>query len=237
MKNHSLSVDTYNKMHTSNLRPLNIKIDIDQFLSDIENINFQVWGDLHLEFPRYAFPLVNQDGKIKEDDPACYPLDRYNFIKKYPQFKMSPLSEEHVQSWRKYYSTIKIDDVINETFFSVPTEYLNKKSFDVLSPLKPYMLRSCILKWDYLGHFKKHVDTFHPTKWLRLWGTTSPNKMILRYEDNGIMVAEKNIEPGRLYLHDSIRPHEALAYDDNVYQFFIALNLNSINTLNTLFRE
>lgn len=232
-----LSKEEYYKLHTSNLRPLKISIEIDKFFEDIKTINFQQWGDLHLEFPRFAFALVNQDGVIKDDDPACYPLDRYNFIQEYPQYKMSALSDEHVLAWRRYYSSIKIDDVINETQFTKPTKYLSKNCFDVLDPLKPYMLRSCILRWDYLGHFKKHVDSFHPTKWLRLWGTTNPEKMVLRYEQDGAMIKENNIIAGKLYLHDSIRPHEALAFDDNVYQFFIALKIDSINTLNNLFQE
>ena len=87
-----LSKEEYYKLHTSNLRPLKISIEIDKFFEDIKTINFQQWGDLHLEFPRFAFALVNQDGVIKDDDPACYPLDRYNFIQEYPQYKMSALS-------------------------------------------------------------------------------------------------------------------------------------------------
>ena len=51
------------------------------------------------------------------------------------------------------------------------------------------------------------------------------------------LIKENNIIAGKLYLHDSLRPHEALAFDDNVYQFFIALKLDSINTLNNLFQE
>jgi hypothetical protein len=55
--------------------------------------------------------------------------------------------------------------------------------------------------------------------------------MVIRYEKDGKMVREHNIEQGRLYLHDSIKPHEALAFTDDVYQFFIALNPRALEVL------
>ena len=48
-----------------------------------------------------------------------------------------------------------------------------------------------------------------------------------RHRDNAYDGKEEtDIEPGRLYLHDSITPHEAVAYRDNAYQFFIAFEPN-----------
>lgn len=95
-----------------------------------------------------------------------------------------------------------------------------------------------------MGHFLPHFDTWHPTKWLRLWGTTNPEKMKLRYKvkgENGVVENKltgdfekyeeiKNVEPGRLYLHDSLQWHDAFAFEDEVYQFFIALNIDSYET-------
>ena len=74
-----------------------------------------------------------------------------------------------------------------------------------------------------MGHFHEHVDTWHPTQWFRLWGTTKPDGMVLRFE--GVNY-DKEIEPGRLYLIDTVLRHEGLAYIDNVYQLFFAFKPN-----------
>ena len=234
----SLSEKEYYELHLQNLTPLNLKIDVDLFLNEIEMYQefFQQWGDVHKEFARYALPLVNLDGKLIDDDPACWPLDRWNFVEKYPHYKNKDWTDEHVQDWKDYFKELSIDDIVNELYFKKHTP-LYKKLTSVSQKLNifdDHLLRTCILNWDYLGHFKKHIDTLHPTKWLRLWGTTNPKGMVLRYEDKGTMIPEINIEVGRLYLHDSIRPHEALAFDDGVYQFFIALDLESIPIIKEL---
>ena len=109
------------------------------------------------------------------------------------------------------------------------------------------MERSCVFKWHSMGHLLPHFDTWHPTKWLRLWGTTDPEKMKIRYKVSGEgfvenkltnkfenYIPEKNIEAGRLYLHDSLKWHDAFAFDDEVYQFFIALNVDSYDCIKKL---
>ena len=40
-------------------------------------------------------------------------------------------------------------------------------------------------------------------------------------------ISEKNVEAGRLYLHDSSIWHDAMSFEDNTYQFFIALDINA----------
>ena len=55
--------------------------------------------------------------------------------------------------------------------------------------------------------------------------------MVIRYEKDGRMISESHIESGRLYLHDSIKPHEGLAFADEVYQFFISLNPRALDVL------
>ena len=116
-----------------------------------------------------------------------------------------------------------MEDLINETHFTQRTFALNIKSLAVIDELKPFMYRSLILKWDFLGHFKEHIDTWHPTHWFRLWGTTNPDGMVLRYNGK----EETDIEPGRLYLHDSSIWHDAMSFEDNTYQFFIALDIDA----------
>ena len=78
-----------------------------------------------------------------------------------------------------------------------------------------------------MGHFHEHIDTWHPTQWFRLWGTTRPDGMVIRFE--GVNY-DKEIEPGRLYLIDTVLRHEGLAYIDNVYQLFFE-RLHRINQL------
>ena len=225
-----MTEEEYLKIHKKNLTPLNIKIDTELFEKQIENYNFRRWGDKFHEYPRFGLPLVNENGSLNNDiDPSCWPLDRWNFVKK--GFKDTD------EDFTEFYNNVeKYDDLIDETFFTIPTEVLSLSSLNPLQPIKEYLLRSCILRFDTMGHFKPHFDTWFPTKWLRLWGTTKPDGCVFRYEVDEPgqtwvetkkcfkkYVEEINIEPGRLYLHDSAKWHDVLAYKDNVYQFFIAV--------------
>ena len=247
-----LTKDQYQNLHTTNLVPLDIKINVDSFLLEIEryNDNFFRWGDRYKEYPRYAIPLVNLNGKLDNDlEPSCYPLDRWNFLQ--------TGLEDNAENFTDYVFNMshfeKDNDILFETSFKMQTELMNFRSLKVLEPIKEYMVRSCIFKWHSMGHLLPHFDTWHPTKWLRLWGTTNPEKMKFRYKvcsypfegDEGIVdnkmsgliekyETEKNIEEGRLYLHDSLKWHDAFAFDDNVYQFFIALNVNSYDCIEKL---
>lgn len=236
----------YNNLHSSNLIPLNIKINTDLFLLEIEKYKnkFHRWGDKYREYPRYAIPLVNLNGELDNDpEPACYPLDRWNFL----QTKLNDNSENFTDFVFNT-SHFEKDNNLFEIDFNEHTELMNLNSLKCLNPIKKYMVRSCILKWHSMGHFLPHFDTWHPTKWLRLWGTTNPENMKLRYKvkgEKGVVENKltgdfekyeeiKNVEPGRLYLHDSLQWHDAFAFEDEVYQFFIALNIDSYETLEEL---
>ena len=236
----------YNNLHPSSLIPLDIKIDIDLFLLEIEKHKnkFHRWGDKYREYPRYAIPLVNLNGELDNDpEPACYPLDRWNFL----QTKLNDNSENFTDFVFNT-SHFEKDNNLFEIDFKKPTELMNFKSLKCLNPIKKYMVRSCILKWHSMGHFLPHFDTWHPTKWLRLWGTTNPEGMKLRYKvkgEKGVVENKltgdfekyeeiKNVEPGRLYLHDSLQWHDAFAFEDEVYQFFIALSVDSHDNIERL---
>jgi len=241
-----LTKKEYYDLHTDDLIPLNLKIDVDTFLLEIEKYknNFYRWGDKYKEYPRYGIPLVNLNGKLNnEKEPACYPLDRWNFL----QTGM----KDNAETFTDYLFNIshfEKDNTLFETNFTKFTELMNFDSLKELEPIKKYMVRSCILKWHSMGHLLPHFDTWHPTKWLRLWGTTKPEGMKLRYKvkgEKGVVENKltgdfekyeerKNIEPGRLYLHDSLKWHDAFAFEDNVYHFFIALNVESYETINIL---
>ena len=71
------------------------------------------------------------------------------------------------------------------------------------------------IKKDYITHF-------------RLWGTnTDDNAYSLLYGNQVIT----DFEPGRLYMIDTTETHSAIALDDDVYTFFIALDLTAKDTL------
>lgn len=242
----SLNEDQYSYLHSDNLVPLDIKIDVDLFNKEMVQYNssFKQWGDKFTDLPRYGLPLVNKNGKLDNDpEPACWPLDRWNFIR----LGYEDTSEGFTQFYKDCQQDIGTHLFDLETSFTTPTEALNISSLDPLDDLKPYMVRSCILKWHAKAHFKPHYDTWHPVRWLRLWGTTKPDGMYLRFksDDNTdgfcnwnettkqheIYKAEENIEAGRLYIIDTLKWHDALAFEDDVHQFFIALNVDSYEVL------
>jgi len=237
----ALTKEQYYNLHTQLLIPLDIKIDVELFKLEMEkykDLRYH-WGDLYTEYPRFAYPLVNLNGRLDNDpEPACYPLDRWNF-------KQTGI-ENTKENFDDYIFNISqfSEEILFEIDFTTPTEIMKLKSLQVLEPLRKYMTRSCILKWDSMGHFVPHFDSWHPTRWLRLWGTTDPDKMKFRYKTDGIpnmlnKVTDEwehyepveNVEAGRLYLHDSICWHDAFAHDDEVYQFFISLNLDAYETI------
>ena len=234
-----MTYDEYYAVHTQNLRPTKYWIDPASFALQASFFPFQKWGDTHTEFERWACPLVNQTGTFQTPDAACAPLDRINFLKKYPQYEGEVWTDAHKFDWDLFFKETKPDDMILEDSFQMKTPALSMTSLDPIDELKPFMLRSCILLWHYGGHFKKHIDNWTPSQWIRLWGTTKPSGMVLRYEEKDgqgeVMVEEKNIEAGRLYLHDSIKPHEALAYQDDVYQFFIAMDSKCLEKIRACF--
>ncbi len=61
-----LTEKEYYTYHTENAVPTKLKIDSELFVKEISRFNFIPWGDVHLEFPRYAVPLINEDGILKK---------------------------------------------------------------------------------------------------------------------------------------------------------------------------
>ena len=237
-----ITEEKYEKLHSQNLVPLDITVNVQDFLEDMKEYDshFSQWGDKFIDLPRYGLPLVNENGKLNNNpEPVCWPLDRWNFV----NLGYEDTPEDFTKFYKNVQNNIDTEKLQLETYFTQPTNALNMKSLDPLNNIKPYMVRSCILKWHTKAHFKPHYDTWHPVKWLRLWGTTNPNGMYLRFksddttdgfcnwnettQEHEIYVAEENVEPGRLYLINTLKWHDAFAYQDNVFQFFIALNVDS----------
>lgn len=196
-------------LHTQFLRPIDIKFPVDMLEQDMRSYadSFRQWGEHYINYPRLGAPLVNLTGNLNdEEDPSCWPLDKW---------------------WKKY-----PDRMYWEEDFTVPTELLNVPSLKSLKPIKPFMIRSNVLKWNTTGHFKPHIDlTLDHISHIRLWGT---NKPPLAYE----LLCEgeriTNFVPGQMYLIDTTRIHSAWAHADETYTIFIALTLNAVPTITEL---
>jgi hypothetical protein len=204
-----ISVDEYYQLHRDYIVPLDLKIDVSNFNSEINQYksNFRQWGIEHTEYPRFGISLCNLSGRIDDVlDPACYPLDRWAV--KYPSVKF----------WDHDFK--KITPV-----FELP-------SLSPLHQFRQHLIRSNILLWHNTGHFKPHSDTdSNLITHIRLWGVNvDDSKYKLKYNDHIV----KNFEPGRLYLIDTIKQHEAFALADDVYTFFIAVNLTALPLIKNL---
>ena len=215
-----MNLTEYKQLHKTRMTPLSLKIDLDLFEKEIDHYKFafRQWGkgwrwEKGKNYHRYGAPLVNLNGSMYNNpEPVCYPLNQWNDA--YP------------------------DNIVKDVMCTTPTELLSISSLDPLEELKPYMIRSCILKWHSTGHFKPHTDTKMPSDIIRLWGA---NKQVrVRFDKSGEYVRPRDVdvdkkydwitesvEPGRLYLFDSAIVHDAGALDDNTYHFFLAFNTNA----------
>lgn len=215
---------TYLELHRSPLTPLNIKIDVDLLNNQMEQyrLAFRQWGLKHTKYPRFGLPLINENGKLfNNPEPVCFPIDEWYYL--FNEYK-------------------------EDTFYNKSTEALDLKCFDVLDPIKTFMVRSCILQFNTDGHFKPHIDTTIPSKIIRLWGTNDPKNLHLRFDKNQTrcnnnsevkdldldLQIVNNVEAGRLYIIDTNIVHDAYSHADKTYQFFFALNKESIPLLKEL---
>lgn len=201
----------YWQLHSSFLTPTVIKIDCDQFVKEIEKFskNFEQWGTQHTHLPRYGLALVNRDGRIKKQDPINGSLYEWNV-----KFPNTPIIES---------------DCISTT------KVMSLHSLAPLHALDGHWCRSNILKWYSGADFKPHIDTIIPSPWIRLWGTTDPNSLEIRYDNgNGTLVKAEGIEAGRIYIIDTSLVHDAVCKDNMVYQFFLSVLPSAINTLKEL---
>jgi hypothetical protein len=203
-----VDADEYIRLHKKFLIPTDIKIDVSQFIKEIklhDNL-FQPWGRQHNHLPRYGISLVNQTGKIIENDPINGSLHEWN--NNNPNF---PLIESDCQK---------------------PTPIMELDSLKPLRVFDGHWCRSNILKWHKNAHFKPHIDSVLPSPWLRLWATTEVDNFEIRY-NNGedYLVRFTDIEAGRLYLIDTRIVHDAISYTDDVYQLFLSVLPSSLEII------
>lgn len=204
-----ISSKEYYRLHTDYVTALDLKIDVDQFTKEIAQYRsyFRQWGNQYLEYPRYGVPLCNLTGRIDDAvDPSCHPLHQWNL--EFPR--------------EKYW----------DTDFTQVTEIFDLPSLSPLHQFRDYMIRSNILLWHNTARFLPHVDITHgKIDHMRLWGTTADDETYeLNYGDHRV----RNFEPGRLYLIDTIKRHSAIAHADNVYTFFLSMNLQALPILEKL---
>lgn len=204
-----LTLEQYYDLYTGFIVPLDITINVSDFKQQIQQFSkyFRVWGNTHLDWPRYGIPLCNLTGRLDDEvDPSCWPLDKW---------------------WKEY-----PDQFYWDNDFKTQTEVLQLSSLDPLSYVRPYMVRSNILKWDTDGQFVPHIDTVPDLiTHIRIWGTTeSPSDYELKFGNTII----DDFEPGRLYLIDTIATHSARSLCDNAYTFFITLSLDALETVQQL---
>lgn len=191
-----VSESNYNKLHKQFLTPLDITFytkDVYSYIMTYKQY-FQKWGNTDQE--RYGIALVNQDGKLKHTDPVNMSLQEWNMN--------NPLNK------------------ILETDCLVKTELLNSMCFEPLRVFDGHWCRSNMLIWSGDAHFLPHIDAIKPTPWLRLWGCTDYN-VSLRYAIDNKLVEVKNIEPGRLYLIDTTKVHDARNLNDTSMQLFLSV--------------
>lgn len=207
-----ISTEDYYNLHDGFLTPLDIKIDVEQFLTEIKlyDSEFVQWGKRYSHLPRLGAALVNTDGLLKgSQDPINGSLYEYN--------ENNP------------------DNPIFETDCTIHTELMNLPSLKPLSVLNGHYVRSNIFKWQDTAMFAPHIDSVVPSPWVRLWGTTDPSTVTVNYFDGENYVSCDNIEKGRIYLIDTSLVHAANSIGLN-YQFFLATDYKSVDLLTSLKR-
>ena len=203
-----VSTQDYLELHNDFLTPTSIKINSGQFLEEIliYESYFEQWGTQHQDLPRYGLALVNLDGTLKNSDPINGSLYEWNV--NFP------------------------DRPIIESDCLIPTPVMQLESLEPLNIFNSHWCRSNILKWEQSADFKPHIDTIVPSPWIRLWGTTNPENIDIRYDNGqGELVKADNIEAGRIYIIDTSIVHTASSINGTVYQFFLSVMPSAINRL------
>lgn len=198
----TLSEELYDELHTNDLVKTNIKINVEEFKKEIKFYENK--------FTKWGqkYPKVPRYGIPMVNTTGSF--DEENDPAR------QPLDELICRELKVY----------NEVNIKTKTEICDMKTLEPLKILYPYLTRSSILKWDKGGFFAPHIDVVLPAPILRIWGTTSNNMELIMNKK-----IQKDIEPGRIYIIDTAKIHEAKSFEDEVYQFFIGLSIDSYNTL------
>ena len=195
----TITQTSYSKLHSTPLVPLNIKIDVDQFLTEIKTFSnyFEKWGN-DFDLPRYGLALVNKTGVLHTPD----------------------IVNQSLMEWNKNHP----EQPCLELDFLRPTPVLDIPSLSPLRVFENHWCRSNVFKLEKGSEFKPHIDTLLPSMWFRLWGTTDSKNTVVRFYNKETKEMEEvtGIEVGRIYLIDTSIVHDAFA-NDTVYQFFLGV--------------
>jgi len=201
-----ISNQEYYKLHTDYIVPLDIKIDVDQFLTEIKVYDqyMRPWGVPHKPMKREGLALVNENGKLEGEDRSIGSLSLWNL--NHP------------------------DNPLIDTDFKITTEVLDIESLKPLRVFDGHWTKSCVLKWGKDAEFVPHIDTLVPAYWYRLWATMDPVNTLVEFYNNSSTIVIQHVEPGRIYLIDTSFIHYGKSLADNVYQLFLSLD-SGANTL------
>lgn len=204
--------DKYYDLHTSNLIPTNIKIDLDLFHEEVQDYQhlFEQWGNTHSDLPRTGMALTLPDDYPKDvsPNPANWPMDVWAV--NHPEYPLV------------------------DSMFTNPTEpFNNMKSLAPLMVFKEYFGRCNLLRWHQGAKFYPHMDVFYPFHNLRLWGTNDPDNYYFMFwdEKQGKYIREENVEAGRIYVADTEKWHHAYTTGNDNYTFFISLQVDAYDTI------
>lgn len=208
----SLNEPGYSMLHREFITPLDVKIDAEQFKKEIPKFEnyFQQWGKNHSQLPRTGLALVNETGRLIDNDPVN-----------------GSLMERAVMT----------GECVLELDFKRATPVMDLPSLKPLNVFHGNWYRSNILKWEKGAEFIPHIDTIVPSYWLRLWGTTDPDNMVLEYHDGNDFIRVTDIEPGRIYIIDTSKVHKARCTSDSCYQFFLSVSFDALPAIQQLSQD
>ena len=200
----TIGIRKYKKLYNQPLRKTKLKINVVDFINEIQ---------------QFKTCFQKWGNKTDKGQRWGLPLVNETGVIDEPDDTIQPLDELYFETGK-----LLMDVEITEKTVACMMESLTP-----LRKLYPYLIRSAILKWNYSAGFSRHRDMELPANHFRLWGTCS-EKMILKIDDQEM----RDIEAGRIYLIDTSKFHEGLSRQNHLYQFFLGVNLDAYDTLESI---
>ena len=194
----------YKKLYNQPLRKTKLKINVVEFVNEVQ---------------QYKTCFQKWGNKKDKGQRWGLPLVNETGIIDEPDDTIQPLDELFFEKGK-----LLMDVEIREKTIACMME-----SLQPLRKLYPYLVRSAILKWHWGAGFARHRDMELPANHFRLWGTCS-EKMVLKIDDQEM----RDIEAGRIYLIDTSKFHEGWSKQNHLFQFFLGVNLDAYDTLESI---
>jgi len=200
----TIGIRKYKKLYNQPLRKTKLKINVVDFVNEIQ---------------QFKTCFQKWGNKTDKGQRWGLPLVNETGVIDEPDDTIQPLDELYFETGK-----LLMDVDITEKTVACMIESLTP-----LRKLYPYLIRSAILKWNYSAGFSRHRDMELPANHFRLWGTCS-EKMILKIDDQEM----RDIEAGRIYLIDTSKFHEGWSKQNHLFQFFLGVNLDAYDTLESI---